>query len=68
MPSLDAQAREYYGRAVEAYQAADRDLKSARRPADLERVTQSFEEGRYAMVSTRVLTVSATSAPATAFL
>ena len=46
-------SRPDYGRAVEAYQEADLELKAARRPADLERVTEHLEEGRYAMVSTR---------------
>jgi hypothetical protein len=53
MPNVDPQVREDYGRAVDAYQAADRDLQRARRPADLGRVTTGLEEGRYAMVSTR---------------
>jgi len=53
MPDVDPRVREDYGRAVDAYQAADRDLQRARRPADLGRVTTDLEEGRYAMVSTR---------------
>lgn len=38
MPDVDPRVREDYGRAVDAYQAADRDLQRARRPADLGRV------------------------------
>ena len=49
MPGVNAEARAEYGRAVEAYQTANRDLEAARRPADLGRVTQGLEEGRYAM-------------------
>ncbi|HEV3407373.1 MAG TPA: hypothetical protein VG079_01690 [Gaiellaceae bacterium] len=50
---LDAATRGDYERALEAYERADRALKTARHPDDLEKVSAALEEGRFAIASTR---------------
>ena len=53
MADVDAATRGDYERALEAYERADRELKAARAPDDLERVSAALEEGRYAVASVR---------------
>ena len=53
MPGVRPDAREDYGRAVTAYERADRALDRARSPQDLEPVTSALEEGRFAMTSAK---------------
>jgi hypothetical protein len=53
MPGVDARAREDYGRALSAYERASDAFRRARHPADLEEVSASLEEGRYAMTAAK---------------
>jgi hypothetical protein len=53
MPEVDPVAREYYGRAVERYQAAEDAWERASHVDDLERVASLLEEGRYEMTAAR---------------
>src|SRR5919108_5153762 len=53
MPSVSAEARADYERAVDAYDRADTAWEQAREPADLEAVGAALEEGRWAMASAR---------------
>ena len=50
---LDPATRGDYERALEAYERADRALKRARRPDDLDQVAAALEEGRYAIACTK---------------
>jgi hypothetical protein len=49
MADVDAEAKQHYGLAVERYTQASEALERARRPADLQPVTELLEEGRWAM-------------------
>jgi hypothetical protein len=49
MRDVDPEAKEHYGLAVERYTQASEALDLARRPEDLQRVTELVEEGRWAM-------------------
>jgi hypothetical protein len=49
MTDVDPEAKEHYGLAVERYTQASEALDRARRPGDLQRVTELLEEGRWAM-------------------
>jgi hypothetical protein len=49
MADVDPEAKQHYGLAVERYTAASEALDLARRPQDVQRVTELLEEGRWAM-------------------
>jgi hypothetical protein len=49
MADVDPEAKQHYGLAVERYTQASEALDLARRPQDLQRVTELLEEGRWAM-------------------
>jgi hypothetical protein len=49
MKDVDPEAKGHYGLAVERYTQASEALDLARRPEDLQRVTELLEEGRWAM-------------------
>ncbi len=53
MPGVDPAAKEDYGQAVRSYDTANQALERARRPEDMEEVTASLEQGRYAMASAK---------------
>jgi hypothetical protein len=53
MPDADPAAREDYGRAVEAYQAANLAFETARSVRDLQPAAERLEEGRWAMTCAR---------------
>jgi hypothetical protein len=49
MPQAPEEAKERYEQALEAYQRASQIFDRARRPEDLAPVSETLEEGRYAM-------------------
>ena len=49
MPNVSDEARDRYDQALQAYQRASEIFDRARRPEDLAPVTETLEEGRYAM-------------------
>lgn len=49
MPQASDAAKQRYGQAVEAYQRASQIFDRAKRPEDLAPVSETLEEGRYAM-------------------
>ena len=49
MPDADAEGKQHYNQAVERYTDAEQSLDRVQRPEDVERVTSSLEEGRWAM-------------------
>ena len=53
MPDTDPEARQHYALAVERYQQAEQALEGARRPEDLQPVSERLEEGRWAMEASR---------------
>jgi hypothetical protein len=53
MPGADPQAKQYYGQAVDAYTRAGERFDAAQRPDDLEPVSRTLEEGRYAMTAAK---------------
>jgi hypothetical protein len=53
MPNADTEAKQHYGLAVERYQQAEQALEGARRPEDLQGVSEPLEEGRWAMEAAR---------------
>ena len=53
MPGVDPRAREDYARALQAHEQASDGLRMARRPQDFARISQTLEEGRYAMESAK---------------
>ncbi|MDQ4082383.1 MAG: hypothetical protein M3123_05795 [Actinomycetota bacterium] len=53
MPGAHEEARREYERALSMYERADRALDRARSPEDLEEVSSSIEEGRFAIAATR---------------
>lgn len=55
MPGVSADARQRYEQALEAYQRASAIFDRARRPEDLASVSETLEEGRYAMAYTKAL-------------
>ena len=55
MPGVAAEARQRYEQAVEAYQRASDIFDRAKQPEDLAPVSETLEEGRYAMAYTKAL-------------
>jgi hypothetical protein len=55
MPNATPDAKARYGQAVEAYQRASGIFDTAKRPEDLSPVSETLEEGRYAMASAKAL-------------
>ena len=55
MPGVSAEARQRYEQALEAYQRASKIFDQAKRPEDLAPVSETLEEGRYAMASAKAL-------------
>lgn len=55
MPDASPQARQRYEQALEAYQRASQIFDRAKRPEDLAPVTETLEEGRYAMACAKAL-------------
>jgi hypothetical protein len=53
MPQASADAKQRYGQAVEAYQRASSIFDAAKRPEDLAPVSETLEEGRFAMACAR---------------
>jgi hypothetical protein len=53
MPNVSPDAAERYQQAVEAYDRANRVFEAARRPEDLAPVSETLEEGRYAMLAAK---------------
>ena len=53
MPDADPEAKQHYGLAVERYTEAEEAFERARRPDDLQPVTELLEEGRWAMEAAR---------------
>jgi hypothetical protein len=53
LPDVDPHAKQHYGLAVERSQQAEQTLEGARRPPDLQRVSELLEEGRWAMEAAR---------------
>ncbi len=53
MPDADPEAKTHYGLAVERYTQAEEALDRARRPEDVQPVTELLEEGRWAMEAAR---------------
>ena len=53
MPNADPAAKEDYARALASYEEADRLLDRARTTAELEPVSRTLEEGRFAMASAK---------------
>jgi hypothetical protein len=53
MPNADPEAKTHYGLAVERYGQAEEALDRARRPQDVQPVTELLEEGRWAMEAAR---------------
>jgi hypothetical protein len=53
MDDVDPEAKEHYGLAVERYTQASEAFDRARRPEDLQPVTELLEEGRWAMEAAR---------------
>jgi hypothetical protein len=51
MPNARADAKQHYALAVDRYSQAEEALERARRPEDLEGVTNKLEEGRWAMAA-----------------
>jgi hypothetical protein len=55
MPDVKDEARQRYSQALEAYQRASDIFDKARRPDDLAPVSETLEEGRYAMAYTKAV-------------
>jgi hypothetical protein len=53
MPGANTDAVQRYGQAVEAYDRANTAMEAARRPEDLGTVSESLEEGRFAMAAAK---------------
>ncbi|MBD0280586.1 MAG: hypothetical protein ICV69_00085 [Thermoleophilaceae bacterium] len=53
MPNADPEARQHYALAVDRYTQASEALDRARRPEDVQPVTELLEEGRWAMEAVR---------------
>ncbi len=55
MPQAPDEAKQRYEQALEAYQRASQVFDSARRPEDLAPVSETLEEGRYAMSAAKAV-------------
>jgi hypothetical protein len=55
MPDVTAEAKQRYEQALEAYQRASEIFDRAKRPEDLGPVSETLEEGRYAMSASQAL-------------
>jgi hypothetical protein len=55
MPTVSAEARQRYEQALEAYQRVSEIFDRAKRPEDLASVSETLEEGRYAMACAKAL-------------
>lgn len=55
MPDATSEAKQRYGQALEAYQRASGIFDAAKRPEDLSTVTETMEEGRFAMACAKAL-------------
>jgi hypothetical protein len=55
MPTVTDDAKQRYGQALEAYQRASQVFDRAKRPEDLAPVSETLEEGRFAMASAKAL-------------
>jgi hypothetical protein len=55
MPGVSAEARQRYEQALEAYERASHIFDQAKRPEDLSPVSETLEEGRYAMACAKAL-------------
>ncbi|MGI8429938.1 MAG: hypothetical protein ACR2OB_11700 [Solirubrobacteraceae bacterium] len=55
MPNATSEAKERYGQALEAYQRASSIFDGAKRPEDLSPVSETMEEGRFAMACAKAL-------------
>ena len=55
MPGASAEAKQRYDQALQAYQRASQIFDGARRPEDLAPVSETLEEGRYAMSYAKAL-------------
>jgi hypothetical protein len=55
MPAAPAEAKQRYEQALEAYQRASEIFDRAKRPEDLAPVSETLEEGRYAMAYAKAL-------------
>jgi hypothetical protein len=55
MPGVSEEAKQRYEQAVEAYQRASEVFDRAKRPEDLAPVSETLEEGRYAMAYAKAL-------------
>ncbi len=49
MPNIDPRAKEQYAKALQAFEQASDGLRRATRPEDFRPISQTLEEGRYAM-------------------
>src|ERR1700761_6712100 len=55
MPNVSDEAKQRYDQALQAYQRASEIFDRAKQPEDLARVSETLEEGRYAMAYTKAL-------------
>jgi hypothetical protein len=55
MPNVSSEAKQRYEQALQAYQRASEIFDRAKRPEDLAPVSETLEEGRYAMASAKAL-------------
>jgi hypothetical protein len=55
MPGVSAEAKQRYDQALQAYQRASEIFDRAHRPEDLAPVSETLEEGRYAMAYTKAV-------------
>src|SRR5437588_5598232 len=55
MPDASAEAKQRYEQSLEAYQRASQIFDLAKRPEDLGPVSETLEEGRYAMAASKAL-------------
>ena len=55
MPSVADEAKQRYEQALEAYQRASDIFDRAKQPEDLAPVSETLEEGRYAMAYTKAI-------------
>ncbi len=53
MPGVDDRAKSQYARGLQAFEQASAALRQARRPSDFGPISQTLEEGRYAMEAAR---------------
>lgn len=53
MPGVSPEATQRYGQALQAYERASKTFDQAKRPEDLAPVSETLEEGRWAMVCAR---------------